>query len=71
MTWYKPWTWGQTEPVPQAAAVMEPPVVDQSVAPSVPVGGRRRKTQSTRDLGSRRRGRKGTKKSRSGRKSTH
>ena len=61
MTWYKPWTWGQTEPVPQAAAVMEPPVV--GAAPSVPVGGRRRKTH--------RRGRKGTKKSRSGRKPSH
>ena len=61
MVWYKPWTWGQTEPVPQAAAVMEPPVVG---TPAPAMGGRRRKTH-------RRHGRKSSRRGRSGRKSTH
>lgn len=60
MVWYNPFSWGQQQSVPQASAVMEPPVVGATPAP--PMGGRRRKTH--------RRGHKGSKKSRSGRKST-
>ncbi len=76
MAWNDPSTWFSSKPSTPAASTGAAPAPLGTYPPATtatgPYGGRsrRRRTRSTRDLGSRRGGRKSSRRSRSGRKST-